>query len=273
MYRAAFLPMQATVDRKHLLELHEMARSAGLRYPARRSLSDLLLTSVGKHFTCVLGPRGVGKTVLLEQMIPVFDRSFYLSLDTLEECDLFDLVKGLKKDYGFEVFLPDEVHFCRDIGAVLKKVFDFLDVRVVFTGSVALSVLESVQDLSRRVRVMQMLPFSFREYLRFEHGLDLPPLRIEDIEVGGRGKGRTQFRGVDVAKRMILTHSDSTRGLHRPLHMLGFVDSRLAGPDPGGSTGEFKRSPSGRPCARYSQGLTRLNMMSFQVSWSYHTSP
>jgi predicted AAA+ superfamily ATPase len=170
------------MDRKHLLELHEFARAAGRRYPRRRYLSDAVFGRPARHFVGIVGPRGVGKTILLEQMASTMDRAFYLSLDTLGEADLFDLVRGLNADYGFEVFLLDEMHFRKDAAEVLKKVFDFLDVRVVFTGSVALSVAESVHDLARRVRLLTLPPFSFREYLTFTGGDDLPALTFDDIE-------------------------------------------------------------------------------------------
>jgi predicted AAA+ superfamily ATPase len=120
--------------------------------------------------------------VLLEQIASARDDAFYLSLDALDDEDLFEILRGINTDHGFRVFLLDEVHFRKDIAAMLKKVHDFLDVRVVFTGSVALSVVESAHDLARRVRLLTLPPFSFGEYLSFALGDDLPSLRLEDIE-------------------------------------------------------------------------------------------
>jgi predicted AAA+ superfamily ATPase len=58
---------------------------------------------------------------------------------------------------------------------VLKKVYDFLDVRVMFTSSVALALNQSSYDLSRRTVLRPLNPFSFREYLFFKHNLKLDP--------------------------------------------------------------------------------------------------
>lgn len=43
------------------------------------------------------------------------------------------------------------------------------------------------------------------------------------IEAGGKGKGRSQFKGITVARKLIFSHSSRTDGLHRPLHLLGFL--------------------------------------------------
>jgi len=43
------------------------------------------------------------------------------------------------------------------------------------------------------------------------------------IEVGGKSKGREQFKGVEVHKKIILSHSNQIEGIKRPLFLLGFV--------------------------------------------------
>jgi len=42
------------------------------------------------------------------------------------------------------------------------------------------------------------------------------------IEIGGKGKGLTQFKEVTAARKFIFSHSDQTDGIRRPLFMLGF---------------------------------------------------
>ncbi len=66
----------------------------------------------------------------------------------------------------------------------MKKIFDFLPLRVVFTSSVALSLYETAADLSRRARLLVLYPFSFREYLSFARGVSLPPLTLADLLAG-----------------------------------------------------------------------------------------
>ena len=166
----------------HLVELNDLAREEGRRYPKRRSLYDALAGERGKHFSGVVGPRGVGKTVLLRQLAGTLEDAFYLSVDTLDgDEDLFGLLQKLNRDLKVRVFLLDEVHFHRDFDAVLKKTYDFLDVRVIFTSSVSLAMFASSFDLSRRVRLMQLLPFSLREYAFFARDRSVSPLSLSDI--------------------------------------------------------------------------------------------
>ena len=169
-------------DLTRLMELNDLARAEGGKYPRKRDLYTRLIPGEGRHFTGILGPRGVGKTILLKQMAFEDPESFYISLDTLErEEDLFEVLKKLNRDLKFRSFLLDEVHFIEDFDARLKKVFDFLDVRVVFTSSMALALHRSAYDLSRRVRLFKLFPFSFREYAAFKTGKELPVLSFDAV--------------------------------------------------------------------------------------------
>ena len=53
---------------KNLIELHELAKKETERYPKTRFLFESLNQSQGRHFVGIVGPRGVGKTVLLKQI-------------------------------------------------------------------------------------------------------------------------------------------------------------------------------------------------------------
>jgi len=44
-----------------------------------------------------------------------------------------------------------------------------------------LSLFESAHDLSRRVLLRLLYPFSFREYLSFINNVEIPPINISDI--------------------------------------------------------------------------------------------
>jgi predicted AAA+ superfamily ATPase len=120
--------------------------------------------------------------VLLRQYALEHEDAFYLSADTLDsDDDAWELIQKLGKDYGFRTFLLDEIHFLPDPTALLKRLYDFLDVRILFSSSVALAKRASAHDLSRRVRMLDLRVFSFREYLAFAHGLTLPTLSLEDV--------------------------------------------------------------------------------------------
>ncbi len=173
------------MDFSSLLELDRLAKASGRRLTGRRSLYDTLRSHSGRHFVGVSGPRGAGKTILLQQLAASCDDGCYVSLDTLAaDADLFALLKDLKERYGFRRFFLDEVHFLKDGLGALKKIYDFLEVRVIFTSSVALRMKESAHDLARRVRIYPLDYFSFREYLAFSCGVRLQRLSMEDFLTG-----------------------------------------------------------------------------------------
>jgi uncharacterized protein len=168
-----------------ILELDRLAKAAGRRLSARRGLYQVLRVDAGRHFKGIAGPRGAGKTILLQQLAAGSEDGCYVSLDTVaRDTDLFALVKDLKERYGFRRFYLDEVHFLPEALGALKNIYDFLDVGVVFTSSVALRIKESAHDLARRVRVHRLDYFTFREYLQFVHGTELPPLTIGHLLEG-----------------------------------------------------------------------------------------
>jgi predicted AAA+ superfamily ATPase len=168
------------MDLKQLIGLHELAKTDARKYPRRRFVYETLTAShSGKHFTGVLGPRGAGKTVILRQYALDNDNAFYLSADALDiEDDPWTLIRTLSEKMSFSTFLLDEIHFLPDSAGLLKRLYDFLDIRVLFTSSVALSMHASAHDLSRRVKMMNIHPFSYREYLAFTKSVTIPRLTL-----------------------------------------------------------------------------------------------
>lgn len=168
------------VNIDQLLEFDRLAREDGRRYGTKRALYDLIASEAGPHFTGIVGPRGVGKTILLKQLALDKERSFYLSLDTIPG-DLFEIVKTLHDTMKITLFLLDEVHTHAGFEGDLKKIYDILHVRVIFTSSMALSMYESGYDLSRRVLLRMLYPFSLRELARFKYAREFPDLTLNDI--------------------------------------------------------------------------------------------
>jgi len=163
-----------------LLEFDRMAREDGQKYDKRREIYDDIARDAGAHFIGIIGPRGVGKTVILKQLALANERSFYVSLDAMEG-DLFDLVKTLHETMQIGLFLLDEVHVYHRFEADLKKIYDLFDIRVIFTSSTALGMHESSYDLSRRVLLKTLYPFSLREYARFKYAQEFGALTLMDI--------------------------------------------------------------------------------------------
>ncbi|MBU4306136.1 MAG: AAA family ATPase [Candidatus Omnitrophica bacterium] len=171
------------IDLGPLIELDRLAREDGKRYPKRRFLYNDLGIEHGRHFTGIAGPRGAGKTILLKQIALNHPDTFYLSLDTFSD-DLFETVKDVHHILKAKLFLLDEVHMRSGFEAGLKKIYDFLDVKVVFTSSMALALYQSAHDLSRRVILKTLYPFSLREYIFFRFDRQVTPVTIDDIVNG-----------------------------------------------------------------------------------------
>ena len=165
-----------------LLEFHDLAKQEARKYRDKRFLFSRLVAEQGRHFIGIVGARGTGKTVLLRQFALEHEHAFYLSADSLDHDDnAWEVIRSLNQHYGFQTFLLDEIHFLPDHTALLKRLYDFVDIRVLFSSSVALAMQESAHDLSRRVRLYTLHGFSFREYLAFSHNITLPKLNLEQL--------------------------------------------------------------------------------------------
>ena len=167
------------VDIGKLIELDQLAKNDVQKYRKKRFAYNSIKMDKGQHFIGIVGARGIGKTVILKQIAVEAESSFYISLDTIED-ELFDIIHRLNVEFKINYFLLDEVHAYRNFEKDLKKLYDFLDIKIIFTSSVALAMFESVYDLSRRIKLITLYPFSFREYLYFKYNAEFKSLSFED---------------------------------------------------------------------------------------------
>lgn len=134
----------------------------------------------------IKGPRGIGKTtMLLQRAKEQLDRNTTLLVNAddlyFATHSLVDLADAFVRAGG-EVLLIDEVHKYKDWSRELKLIYDYhKSLRVVFTGSSILDIEEGEADLSRRVVPYDMQGLSFREYLMFFKGMELPLLSLEEV--------------------------------------------------------------------------------------------
>jgi len=135
----------------------------------------------------IRGARGVGKTTLLLQRIKKFlgntSETLYVSLDNLwfAEHSLLNLVDFFVKRGGKFLFL-DEVHKYPMWSQAIKNIYDdFPDLKVVFTGSSMLEILNARADLSRRAIVYDIQGLSFREFLNITQKTDFQAISLSDI--------------------------------------------------------------------------------------------
>ena len=135
----------------------------------------------------IRGARGVGKTTLLLQRIKKFlgntGECLYVSLDNLwfAEHSLLNLVDYFVKRGGKFLFL-DEVHKYPKWSQAIKNIYDdFPKLKVVFTGSSLLEILNARADLSRRAIVYDIQGLSYREFLNITQKTDFQPVSLSDI--------------------------------------------------------------------------------------------
>jgi predicted AAA+ superfamily ATPase len=136
----------------------------------------------------IKGARGVGKTTLLLQYIklhlPYQDgQTLYVSLDNLyfNQHNLYNLAEQFEQHGGKYLFI-DEVHYYQNWSQELKNIYDdFPTLRVVFTGSSMLEILNARADLSRRAIIYSMRGLSFREYLSLQKVETFLHHKLEDL--------------------------------------------------------------------------------------------
>jgi predicted AAA+ superfamily ATPase len=136
----------------------------------------------------IKGARGVGKTTLLLQYMKLhlnneLEKSLYVSLDSVAfvNRNLVDLADQFIKKGGRYLFL-DEVHKYANWAQELKNIYDdYPELKVVFTGSSLLEILNARADLSRRALIYTMQGLSFREYLSLETGKPFKRLSLVEI--------------------------------------------------------------------------------------------
>jgi len=75
----------------------------------------------------------------------------------------------------------DEIHKYTGFENELKKIYDFLELQVIFGGSSALRIDNSKADLSRRAIIFEVEGLSFREFIELKLGITLPSFTLNEI--------------------------------------------------------------------------------------------
>lgn len=140
----------------------------------------------------IVGPKGVGKSTLIKQYIkqnyhPGDRRVLYCSADTIDFSTR--TLVGLAEEFyihGGELLAVDEIHKYKsgtaDWSREIKEIYElFPSLKLIVSGSSLLKLKEGDADLSRRAIKYTMPGLSFREALKFYHGLEFPVWTLEDI--------------------------------------------------------------------------------------------
>lgn len=153
---------------------------------AKRDLFNKIAKHLDKkEISLIIGPRQVGKTVLIKQLQEYLIKDkkvdaqsiYYFNLDIIKDRELFDdqteFIDFLKQKSLIKkiyVFI-DEAQRVKDAGIFFKGVYDSeLRVKLILTGSSVLEIRSKIHEsLTGRKRVFHLLPFSFLEILNYKN--------------------------------------------------------------------------------------------------------
>ena len=140
----------------------------------------------------IIGAKGVGKSTLIKQYLkqyfePGDRRMLYCSADTVDFSTR--TLVGLAEEFtigGGELLVIDEIHKYKpgttNWSREIKEIYElFPNLKMIVSGSSLLRLKEGDADLSRRAVKYTLPGLSFREALRFYHGLSFPIWTLEDI--------------------------------------------------------------------------------------------
>lgn len=180
-------------------------------YPTRRAyfheFRDLALNREVRRSVILLGPRRVGKTVMLEQFVADCIRDgqdpqtiLYASLDTplysgipLERLmDLFQQETGHDPE-GLRIVIFDEIQYLKDWEKHLKVLTDrYPRTRFIASGSAAAALrLKSNESGAGRFTDFLLPPLTFAEFLRFRGKEDELIQSVQEQPV-------RRFQGTDI---------------------------------------------------------------------------
>jgi|APSaa5957512576_1039674.scaffolds.fasta_scaffold32765_1 hypothetical protein len=150
----------------------------------RRNLYDKI--DFGVRLIGIKGGRGAGKTTLLQQYAKNSkykpSQTLYLSCDApmMEDEVLFEVATEFEQ-FGGKLLLIDEIHKVDNFSAQIKAIYDFLALKVIFTGSSAMILNHESADLSRRATIHSLPPLSLREFVALKSGILLPGYPLEEL--------------------------------------------------------------------------------------------
>ncbi len=144
-----------------------------------RSLSQTIVKNIdSKEVLILLGPRQVGKTTLLKNLLK--ERAIYIDLDDKVYRDFFDSLSIAKyrsyinsqlssfhNEHDKIILILDEAQRLKDPGLAAKIFYDEIEnVKVILTGSATLDIRKKTSEsLAGRKTTLNLFPLSFQEYL------------------------------------------------------------------------------------------------------------
>lgn len=136
----------------------------------------------------IKGAKGVGKSTLMQQYIKMnfkagdrsvlycsADSSYFSAHTLLDTADTFVMLGG-------RYLFIDEVHKYHGWSREIKEMYDtHKNLHIVLSGSSLLQLNDGDADLSRRMVPYVMPGLSFREFLRFDQGVEIDPVSLKEL--------------------------------------------------------------------------------------------
>ena len=132
----------------------------------------------------IYGSRGVGKTTLMLQISQELNiepnEILYISCDHLifSDVSLFEFVEYYYS-HGGKYILIDEIHEAKNFEQEIKSIYDFLDIKIIFSGSSAVRLTNA--SFTRRYAMFKLPVLSLREFCELTLNISFDSLNIQDI--------------------------------------------------------------------------------------------
>lgn len=132
----------------------------------------------------IYGSRGVGKTTLMLQVLQELDYApdemVYISCDhpLFSNVSLFEFAEYFY-NYGGKCIVIDEIHEAKNFEQELKSIYDFMDLKIIFSGSSAVKITNA--SFARRYAMHKLPILSFREFCEIKLDISLPSFTFENL--------------------------------------------------------------------------------------------
>ena len=149
----------------------------------RRFLYEDITSSTSK-IVGIYGSRGVGKTTLMLQVLKSLDYTaeevLYLSCDhpIFADVSLYAFIEYFY-ERGGKCVLIDEIHEAKNFEQELKSIYDFLDIKIIFSGSSAVKITNA--SFARRYSMFRLPALSLREFIELQLKIELNAYTLEEL--------------------------------------------------------------------------------------------
>jgi len=193
---------------RYLQEVNEWWRTGAVApvflQPNRRSEFDELVSLLNKErITAIIGPRRVGKTTLMYQLIDHLlqggtrkENILFMSMDDPLITTVVDPLKIMMDEYLEKIIkkpvrdierlyiVIDEIHFLKDWNLWLKRYYDLkYNIKFIVSSSSATHLLKfSKESLVGRITEVKTMPLNFKEFIKLKGSSDLlKPYATRDL--------------------------------------------------------------------------------------------